>query len=62
MNISKVLDCLVHVAEEWGLWVYLALWYSMMASLWMGPWRNFSVSRASAFTVDVHSALVLAKC
>lgn len=30
MNVFKVLDCLVHVAgEEWGLWVYLALWCSM---------------------------------
>lgn len=63
MKIFKVLDCLVHVAgEEWVLWVYLTLWYSMMASLWMGSWEDFLVSRASAFTVAVHSALMLAKC
>lgn len=63
MKIFKVLDCLVHVAgEEWVLWVYLTLWYSMMTSLWMGSWEDFLVSRASAFTVAVHSALMLAKC
>jgi len=60
VNIFKVLDCLMRVAGEWGLWVYLALWYSVVVSLW--PWGDFSFTRASAFTVDVHSALVLAKC
>lgn len=47
----------VQVAGEWILWIYSALWYRVMASLWIGPWGEFSVSRASAFAVDVCSVM-----
>lgn len=44
----------------WCMWHGSALWYNVMASLWMGPWGHFSTSRAPAVTVDVLWALVLA--